>query len=205
MDFFVHRYIYAGFFSFNGTPYRYFIHLYNTTWKCERAVEIPIVMHWIAQKGFTNILEVGNVLSHYFDFEHDVVDKYEKAEGVINADVLDFVTDKRYDLIVAISTLEHVGWDEEPKEPQKVLRCIHYLKKLLSNGGTLIFTVPAGYNSYLDDIIRKFAIEHAQFFHFKRVNMNRWLQSEFRDIDGLIYGFPWGAANGLTIVSLTNE
>ena len=36
-------------------------------------------------------------------------------------------TDK-YDLIVTISTLEHVGWDEEPRDPSKVLRAIENLK-----------------------------------------------------------------------------
>ncbi len=205
IDFFVHRYMCTGLFSFNGTPYPYFIHPYNTTWKCERAVEIPIVMDLISRKGNANILEIGNVLSHYFRFEHDIVDKYEKAEGVINVDVLDFVADKPYELIVAISTLEHVGWDEEPREPQKFLRCIHHLKKLISKGGTLMFTVPGGYNSYVDDIIRKRAIEQAQFYHFKRTGMNRWAQTEFGDIDGLPYGSPWGAANALTIVSLTNQ
>lgn len=192
-------------FTFNGNPYPYFVHLYNTTWKCERAVEIPIVMRLISNKSHRNILEIGNVLSHYFDLQHDIVDKYEKAEGVVNLDVVDFATDKRYDLIVAISTLEHVGWDEKPRDPEKILRCIHHLKNLLSKGGTLMFTVPGGYNSFLDDIIRKSAIENAQFYHFKRTGMNHWVQSEFKDIDGLPYGSPWGAANALTIVFLTNE
>lgn len=205
IDFFVHRHVRVRGFTFNGCPYPYFVHLYNTTWKCERAVEIPIVMRWISSKGHSNVLEIGNVLSHYFDFKHDIVDKYEKAEGVINVDVLDFVADKRYDLIVAISTLEHIGWDEKPRDPEKILGCIRHLKKLLSKGGTLILTVPAGYNSYLDDIIRERAIEQAQFYHFKRTGRIRWVQSEFKDIDGLPYGSPWGAANALTIVSLTNQ
>jgi hypothetical protein len=37
-----------------------------------------------------NVLEVGNVLSHYFPVHHDVLDKYEKAKGVINEDVVEF-------------------------------------------------------------------------------------------------------------------
>jgi hypothetical protein len=60
-----------------------------------------------------NILEIGNVLSHYFPVNHDIVDKYEKADGVINQDVVHFYSPKKYDLIVSVSTLEHVGWDED--------------------------------------------------------------------------------------------
>jgi len=30
------------------------------------------------------MLEIGNVLSHYYDFDHTVVDKYEQSQKVIN-------------------------------------------------------------------------------------------------------------------------
>ena len=43
---------------------------------------------------------------------HDVLDKYEKGNNVINDDVVSFSTEVKYDLIVSVSTLEHVGWDE---------------------------------------------------------------------------------------------
>jgi hypothetical protein len=151
-----------------------------------------------------NILEVGNVLSYYFNFQHDIIDKYEQAAGVINVDVLDFVPDKKYDLIVSISTLEHVGWDETPKEPMKVLQSIHHLKSLLSVGGLLIFSVPLGYNLCLDEIIRRKATESAQLYHLKRIGIDRWVQAEFQDIDGLTYGSPWGAAQGITIAFIKN-
>ena len=103
-------------FSFQQKKYNYFIKEYNTTWRTERAVEIPIVCQVIGErKG--KILEVGNVLSHYFNFEHDIVDKYEKGEGVNNQDVTTLDLKDKYDLILSISTLEHVGWDE--KNPRK--------------------------------------------------------------------------------------
>jgi hypothetical protein len=81
---------------------------------------------------------VGNVLSHYFSVNHDVVDKYEKAEGVINRDIIDFHPSKEYDLIISISTLEHVGWDEDISDhkilhdPSKILRAIENLRGLLA-------------------------------------------------------------------------
>ena len=55
----------------------------------------------------------------YYKFEHDIVDKYEKKKGIINQDIVDYKPDKKYDLIISISTLEHVGWDETPRENYK--------------------------------------------------------------------------------------
>ncbi len=77
-------------FTFQGKTYPNFYHRYNIPWKNERTVEIPIVRDIIKDIEEDRILEVGNVLSHYFYVEHDVVDKYEKAEGVINEDVVNF-------------------------------------------------------------------------------------------------------------------
>jgi hypothetical protein len=77
-------------FTFQGEVYRYFYHPYNITWRNERAVEVPIVWKIVNKYVGRNVLEVGNVLSHYFPVHHDVLDKYEKAKGVINEDVVEF-------------------------------------------------------------------------------------------------------------------
>jgi len=66
-------------------------------------------------------IEVGNVLFHYFDISHEVVDKYEKAPGVTSENILDFRPERRYDLIVYISILEHVGFDKPPRDTRKAL------------------------------------------------------------------------------------
>jgi len=52
-----------------------------------------------------NIPEIGIVLSHHVKFELDILDKYEIAEGVSNVDVVVFRSQKKYDLIVSISTI----------------------------------------------------------------------------------------------------
>ncbi len=77
-------------FIFRNKKYKYCCNWLNMVWRNERAVEIPLALSEIhsCQKG--NILEVGNVLSQYFPFKHDIVDKYEKAEGVINEDIVNF-------------------------------------------------------------------------------------------------------------------
>lgn len=53
-------------FAFRGDAHRYFYHRYNTTWRNERTVEIPIILEVLNKSKGKSILEVGNVLSHYF-------------------------------------------------------------------------------------------------------------------------------------------
>jgi SAM-dependent methyltransferase len=171
-------------FVFQKKEYRYFFHKYNVTWRNERTVEVPIVWRIIDSfKG--NILEVGNVLSHYFEFEHDIVDKHEKAIGVINEDVTEINTSKKYDLIVSISTLEHVGWDEEPNEkrtvddPEKIFQAINKLKSLLNPGGKIVVTLPLGYNPHLDELLRSGKLKFDDQFCLKRVSKNnKWIETD---------------------------
>jgi SAM-dependent methyltransferase len=133
-------------FQFKGQLYRYFYHPYNKTWRNERAVEIPICKGLLSDYNKKNILEVGNVLSHYFPCSHTVVDKYEKGSGLINTDISEYHTDKKFDLIISISTLEHVGWDEIPKDPSKILKSVEQMKKMLAPDGRIFITIPLGYN-----------------------------------------------------------
>jgi SAM-dependent methyltransferase len=116
----------------------------------ERAVEVPVAQRLVERHRGERILEVGNVLSHYGPVGHEVVDKYERAPEVRNADVLDLPAAPAYDLIVSVSTLEHVGRDEEPHEPERAVRAFEHLRGLLRPGGTLFATVPVGYNAALD-------------------------------------------------------
>lgn len=141
------------YFVFNGKRYKYFYHPYNRTWENERRFEIPIIWDIVEQNRGKRILEVGRVLPHYFSLSHDVLDKYEKSKDVINEDAADFVPLKKYDLIISISTLEHVGWDEIPKEPEKVIRAVENLKECLNLRGKIVFTIPRGENSYLDQLL----------------------------------------------------
>jgi SAM-dependent methyltransferase len=136
-----------------GVDYRYFYHAYNETYRNERAVEIPLLWPIVQRLPPEQVLEVGNVLSHYFSTRHDVVDKYERAPRVQNVDVVDFFPTRSYDLIVSISTLEHVGFDEQPPEPSKPLRAIRHLQRCLSPRGRLVITLPIGANPHLDRML----------------------------------------------------
>jgi SAM-dependent methyltransferase len=97
-------------------------------------------------------LEIGNVLHHYGHAGHRVIDKYEVAPHVDNLDVVDL--DGQFDWIVAVSTLEHVGWEEVPREPEKVERAVDRIRACLAPGGRAFLTCPVGQNPYLDELIR---------------------------------------------------
>jgi hypothetical protein len=141
----------ARFFTFRGKQYRYFYHRYNQTWKNERAVEIPIAEELVSEHRGRSILEVGNVLSHYCPVEHEVLDRYERGPGVINLDIMDYHPDKTFDLIVTISTLEHVGWEDMERDTGKGLLAFRHLAGMLAPGGLLMATLPVWIN---EDIIR---------------------------------------------------
>ena len=187
-------------FKFQGQSYRYYCKNYNTTWKNERAVEIPIVWE-IVSNCHGKILEVGNVLSHYHPFPHDIVDKYEKAEGVINQDAADFRPSERYDLIVSISTLEHIGLDEEPKDPKKVLKTIENLKEnCLAYGGTMIITVPLGHNPELDKSLKQGNNDLGKQYYLKRISKNNlWRETNLNSVQNMKYDSPFPNANAIVI------
>ncbi len=187
-------------FVFQGTTYYYFYHRYNNTWRNERAVEIPIIWNIVKENKDKIILEVGNVLSHYFNVNYDIVDKYEKTEAVINEDIVNFHPPQKYDLIISISTLEHIGWDENPREPIKVIKAVENLQKLLSLGGRVIVTLPLGYNCAIDKFLREGILRFDKQYYLKRISKdNKWIETTWDNVCDMKYGEPFPNANALVI------
>lgn len=191
-------------FTFEGGTYNYFYHKYNTTWRNERAVEIPII--WKIVKEHHNqqkrILEIGNVLSHYFVVNHTIVDKYEKAEGVIHEDIVNFQSPKKYDLIISISTLEHVGWDmgDSPRNPMKILQAIENLKSCLAPSGKMVVTLPLGYNRIIDKLLNNGKIKFTKQYYLKRISRNnKWKEVDWNECRGVKYDFLYHFARALII------
>jgi SAM-dependent methyltransferase len=187
-------------FTFRGRIYSYMYHWYGKTYLIERAVEIPIAWERVsaARAESKRILEVGNVLSHFFPTDHDVVDKYERAPGVLNEDVVDFRPESTYDLIVSVSTLEHVGFDEEgPDSPDKVARAFENLRECLAPSGELFFTFPLGYNPAIDRLVRNGSLALIERAVMKRVShySNRWEEVGWEDVRDPTYGRPFRSGN----------
>ncbi|HET9101948.1 MAG TPA: hypothetical protein VFN55_01240 [Solirubrobacteraceae bacterium] len=147
-----------GRFRFRGRDHSYLYHPYKQPWMTERAVEVPVVQRIVAEHPGARILEVGHVLGHYGPVGHVVVDKYEQAPGVRNLDVFDLAPLGEFDLIVAISTLEHVGWDESPRVPGRAGQALTALAARLAPGGRLVVTVPVGYNPSFDADLSRGAV-----------------------------------------------
>jgi SAM-dependent methyltransferase len=191
-------------FLFRNRKHRYFYHHYNVTWASERAIEIPIVRGAMEERRNGNVLEFGNVLSHYFPTNHDILDMHERARHVVNQDVIDFRCKEKYDLIVSISTFEHVGWDEHllytGPEPHKLIRAFNNLKECLKPDGEMIITFPIGYNPILDWMIDSKTIRFTKLLCMKRVSAdNAWLESRWRDVKNAQYDDPFISANALAI------
>ncbi len=189
-------------FLMGNVAFPYFLHAYNRTWTNERAVEIQ---HFLSSIDASRILEVGNVLSHYFDLDHTVVDMNEhcRFRAVIGSDITTFNSDRRFDRIISISTIEHVGWDENPRSESKALDAFSKLRTLLEPNGKALVTIPVGYNAFLDQCIRDASIDGAEFKFLKRISANnQWLETDAKEALGCRYGHPFRSANAMVFIYL---
>lgn len=141
-------------FTFGDRDYAYFDHPYNRAGLNMRTVEVPIVREFVRGRWeWDRILEIGHVLGHYgLRGEWPVLDLREKGRDVINADLMTWQPERPLDLIVSISTLEHIGHgkyalDLGPSTPAAALARI---RSWLAPGGEALLTVPLGYNPLLD-------------------------------------------------------
>jgi hypothetical protein len=184
-------------FAFAGENHTYELHPFILD--NERAVEVAVARGFLrGQAG--EILEVGNVLTNFFPFPHDVVDKYEQAPGVINEDIVTYAPRKKYDAIVTLSTLEHVGWDESPREPEKVLSAIHHLKELLADNGRLLVTMPLGYNDFVDQMVRENKTGLSETRYLLRISAgNQWREAQLAEVVGIKFGSPFSCANAIVV------
>lgn len=190
-------------FVFAGNELPYNRSITNLAYSSERAIELPIVMYFLNQNNPSNILEVGNVLNYYFSIPHVVIDKYEIANGVINQDIVDFCPDTRFDMIICISTLEHVGFDESVVEEVKTLTAIQRMKDLLAPNGKIIITVPLGHNPYLDKFIINGTISFPEMHLVRRISAhNIWEEQPlcFLQTEEFKYNYPYQYGNWILIL-----
>lgn len=194
----------AGTFNFNGQELKYFRHNHNLAYDNERTVEVAIVGKFLNSLGRNaKVLEVGNVLANYgfSGAVRDVLDKYDPAPHVINEDVISFKRVMKYDAIISISTLEHVGWDEDVRDPLKIIMAVKNLSEnCLAPGGCMLATIPLGYNSYFDDQLAGDVGYFTEKYFLKRVSENnKWKQVDYAEVAGSKFGQPFNNANAVCI------
>ena len=150
------------------------------------------------------ILEIGAVLPHYYKINHIVVDKDEVMDGVTNEEILTYTPKEKFDLIVSISTFEHIGFNEysidEEKYPNKVIEVIKHLKQdCLNDGGTIIITIPIGYNKTFDEHMINGDLDLGERYCLKRTSLTEWVESTFDEVIKTKCSNPYPCANGIVI------
>ncbi|MCC6386227.1 MAG: glycosyltransferase [Dehalococcoidia bacterium] len=129
----------------------------------ERTVEIPVAMDFLRRRAPAGpALEVGNTLAQFLaatgeELPRVVLDRYERAPGVVVGDILEPPFAARFATIVCVSTVEHVGQRLDPRsaygdapgglEPgghAPAMLAIKRIHDLLTPGGEALITVPWG-------------------------------------------------------------
>jgi len=188
-------------FPFKGRELEYFYHRYNMTWACERCVEVPIGRYYAQQAKASEVLEVGNVLSHYGSVGHTIIDKYEVAPGVKNADITTFTSAVPFRVIFSISTFEHIGFDDEAGSGSagKIKAAIACCRKLLAPDGTFAITVPISYNPELNELISSGELEPRAEYFMRRTKRLTWEPTDKKDALKAKYRKPFPYANAVMI------
>lgn len=178
----------------------YFVHHYNRAWRNERSVELALAFEFLDRHSQGRLLEVGNVMAHYGRTGHDILDKYENSPGVLNDDIVDLAPSVPYDALLSISTLEHVGWDETPRDREKTVTAYRAIRSAVRDGGPILLTCPIGQNDYLDEHIAAGRIDFPEIHYLKRVSKdNDWEEVALHDVIGSRYDTPYRNANALFI------
>lgn len=193
-------------FEFGGKTFSCLYARYNMTWIGERMVEIPIVHDIIENTPPQAVLEIGNVLSHYFPTCHRVVDKFERGPDVINCDILNFNPREQFDLIVSISTFEHIGFDDDAVDTDgsRILEAITHCQKLLSPSGKLIITFPTGYNPNLDRMLLSGKLGASKINCLKRTGKRKWSECSLVEALARPYRLAYPYGNSVVVAQFNS-
>jgi len=164
-------------------------------------VEVPIARSYAELAGADRTLEVGNVLSHYGPVKHEIIDKFERGPGVMNQDITSFLPTKRYDLILSVSTFEHVGFDDEAegRSADKILSAIGACRALLTSSGRLVITVPISYNPELDELINSGKLGAQGETFLKKYGSQDWRECLKHEAMQCKYKEPYSYANAVMV------
>ncbi len=170
-------------------------------WRTERAVEIALGHRALRSFAPEDVLEVGNVMPLAGAAAgHTVLDKYEAGAGVINEDIVGFSPQRRFQLVLSLSTLEHVGWDEVPRDPEKAGVALKMMSGLVADGGALLVTIPVGWHR---DLEQTFVAPGGAFDSVtlvaKRSRRPRWEPRPMSELTSISYGAPFACGNAILV------
>lgn len=186
-------------FELLGHELPYTLTRYNSSFRNERR-EVSVARWFLNQGAVGRMLEVGNVLGHYGIEGHDVLDRYETIRGVINEDIVEFAPVEPYDTIVSISTLEHVGWDETSRVPERSIAAFDNLEALTNQQGRILVTIPIGYNARLDAAIESRRVSMPVQTMLRRTDGdNHWVETSFEEGLKCRYDTPFNNANAVYV------
>lgn len=188
--------------DFEGRKLEYVVEPYNLTCVSERGLELGIIQGLLPKDA--RVLEIGNVWGHYRDRDFKVVDKYEIAPGVDNSDVVNLPEDEKFDFIFSVSTFEHIGWDEDPRQPEKLENALAKIPRLLADSGRAIVTVPSGWNSWLDERLKAGDLPVDSVTWFRRDGLFcNWKPADAEECAGMPYGGRHQAANAVAVLQFS--
>ena len=209
----------------------------------ERAVEVPIGFDFLAAniEESARVLEVGNVLSCYENtlskeigiISREIVDKFEKGLGIDNQDLMELNPPDKYNLIVSISTVEHIGQEVDPtggygehtdsRDREAPLKAIVKIYDLLAVNGKALITVPFGTltdgrwyiqfsGQYLALLYNKYGIpkEAVSTSFLKLIDRDPggpvnmlWEESQGLEVSNCEYSYPFITANAIAVIELS--
>lgn len=222
-------------FIFNGKSLYYNRIGFNNI--AERSVEIPIGVDFYNQiKSESKVLEIGNVLANYESLfrgndnfkTRRIIDKYEVAAGVENIDLMELNESQKYNYIISISTVEHIGQENSIHEGfdgfEEPLKGIAKIYDLLDIGGKALITVPFGKlinglgfiqfsQPYINLLQAKYQIpaEAISKSYLKRIATEigaenprqLWIQAEESELGDVEFSWPWPYGNAIAAIELT--
>lgn len=192
-------------FQFNHNTYRYA----KSPAGNERTVEVALAVDFLDRytTESSSVLEIGNVMNGVNQFDptrhervgsYAVLDKFEQGPNVINEDLRTYESPRLLDVVFSVSTLEHVGVDENEKASEAILGFRQAWSFLKHNGG-FFFTIPVGFNSSLERAI-VYGWPPMHIGAMKRVSTeNEWDEVDPKDALQVPYGRPYRHGNAVLI------
>jgi hypothetical protein len=142
---------------------------------------------------------------------------------------MDLPETEKYDVIISISTIEHIGQEEsaleaEPKNLEAPLKAIAKIYDLLNVGGKALITVPFGKlinarwfiqfsREYINLLATKYEIPDSAISKtfLKRIATelgvenprHLWIQVEEEELSEVEFNWPWPFGNGILVLELT--